>query len=88
MKAYCPLINNDLCEYGGNKRYNYGFISGMSSFCRLSKKWVHDLKSCPKTIKINENKKCIACNGYGFGFTGNLEKHTCDVCKGDGFIYA
>ena len=81
MKAYCPLINNDLCEYGGNKRYNYGFTSGMASYCRLSKKWIHDLKSCPK-IK----SKCSACNGYGFGFTKELKKHTCDVCNGEGFI--
>jgi hypothetical protein len=47
MKAYCPLINNKLCKYGGNKAYNYGFVSGLSSYCRLVKKWVHDLKTCP-----------------------------------------
>ena len=53
-KYYSPMINNDLCEYGGNKYYNYGFMSGMSSYCRLVKKWVHDLKECPK-IKEEEN---------------------------------
>jgi hypothetical protein len=48
MKAYCPLINNDLCRYGGNKRYNYGIVAtGIASYCRLAKKWVHDLESCP-----------------------------------------
>lgn len=86
MKAYCPLINNDLCQYGGNKRYNYGIVAtGTASYCRLAKKWVHDLKSCPKITKTIEHKKCTACNGYGFGFTKELEKHTCDVCAGDGF---
>jgi len=52
MKAYCPLIKNNLCRYGGNKRYNYGIVaSGTASYCRLAKKWVHDLKTCPKGRK-------------------------------------
>jgi hypothetical protein len=52
MKAYCPLLKGGLCYYGGNKRYNYGFLSGMSSYCRFVKKWVHDIKICP----LEENK--------------------------------
>lgn len=48
----CNLSENNFCEHGGNKRYNYGFISGTSQYCRFSKKWVHNLKSCPKTKHI------------------------------------
>ena len=41
-----------LCKYGGNKRYNYGFVSGMANYCRKVKKWCSDLKECP----LNEDK--------------------------------
>ena len=27
--------------------YNYGFVSGTASYCRLVKKWVSDLEYCP-----------------------------------------
>ena len=47
MTYPCPLAENKLCRYGGNKNYNYGFVSGSASFCRLDKKWVHDLEKCP-----------------------------------------
>ena len=53
MNKYpCSMING-LCEYGGNKRYNYGFVSGTASFCRFPKvdKWVSDLDLCPKDIQ-------------------------------------
>ena len=43
----CKLARDGYCEHGGNKKYNYGFVSGIAGFCRLSKKWVDDLKECP-----------------------------------------
>ena len=43
----CPLAEADRCQHGGNKDYDYGFTSGMGSYCRLVKKWVCDLKECP-----------------------------------------
>lgn len=49
-KYYCPIASEQqdkLCEYGGNKAYNYGFMSGTASFCRKAKKWVHSLERCP-----------------------------------------
>lgn len=57
MKKYpCFLADSNsyppcsiVCEYGGNKSYNYGFCSGMASYCRLIKKWVGDFEKCPKT---------------------------------------
>jgi DnaJ-class molecular chaperone len=30
--------------------------------------------------------KCTVCNGRGFGFSKKLEKYTCDVCHGIGFL--
>lgn len=48
MKRYfCPLSPTRMCQYGGNKRYDYGFMSGTSSYCRKDKRWVHDIKECP-----------------------------------------
>jgi hypothetical protein len=41
------------CKFGGNKRYNYGFVSGMSLFCRKEKKWLVDMKVCP--LDLNNN---------------------------------
>jgi hypothetical protein len=43
----CPLSPSGVCKYGGNKHFNYGFMSGTSSYCRKAKRWVHDLDSCP-----------------------------------------
>lgn len=55
MKEYpCLLSETKMCQYGGNKRYNYGFTSGTSSYCRKDKKWVHDLKQCPLTANVVE----------------------------------
>lgn len=34
MKYPCPLSTTGGCKYGGNKPYNYGFMSGTSSYCR------------------------------------------------------
>lgn len=55
MKEYtCPLSKTKMCRYGGNKRYNYGFMSGSSSYCRKDRKWVHNLKKCPLTSDVVE----------------------------------
>jgi hypothetical protein len=55
MKKYpCFLAVDGSCRYGGNKRYNYGFVSGMAGYCRFSKKWVSDLPKCP--LKAKDSK--------------------------------
>jgi len=46
----CPMSLTGWCKYGGNKLYNYGFVRGMSSYCRKKKKWTCDLEKCPKEI--------------------------------------
>ena len=47
MKKFpCPLVKK-LCEHGGNKRYNFGFLSGTAGYCRLVDKWTSDLDQCP-----------------------------------------
>ena len=52
MKEYpCKLSELGMCQYGGNKHYYYGFVSGTASYCRLAKQWVVDLKKCPKQAK-------------------------------------
>ena len=49
MKEFiCSLSKTKQCKYGGNKVYNYGFVSGTASYCRLVKKWVSDLEYCPR----------------------------------------
>jgi hypothetical protein len=54
---YCPMLKEGRgCRYGGNKRYDFGFMSGTANYCRLVKKWVHVLPSCPKNI-LKEGKK-------------------------------
>ena len=48
MKEYpCPISLTHQCKYGGNKRYNFGFMSGTASYCYRDNKWVSDLKKCP-----------------------------------------
>lgn len=49
MKKYnCRLSKTKTCEHAGNKHYNYGFVQGMSNYCRLDKRWIADIKKCPK----------------------------------------
>ena len=49
----CSLSESKTCEHGGNKRYNYGFMRGTSEYCRLKRKWVHNLKECPRKEPAN-----------------------------------
>ena len=49
-KYPCPLING-LCEYGGSKYYDYGFMRGNAAYCRMRKAWVSDMKKCPKDLE-------------------------------------
>lgn len=47
IKEYpCKKSKSGLCEYGGNKFYNYGFLQGSASYCRKAKAWVADIE-CP-----------------------------------------
>jgi len=59
-KYYCSRANGGNgggCEYGGNKTYNYGFISGTSMFCRLNKKFLDSFSGCPKEQEASEGSK-------------------------------
>ena len=44
---HCPLSPTKMCRYGGNKVYNYGFMTGASSYCRKDKQFVDKLEKCP-----------------------------------------
>lgn len=48
MKEYfCQLSKTKFCRHGGNKNYNYGFMSGTAGYCRHVEKWTSDLEECP-----------------------------------------
>jgi hypothetical protein len=48
MKKYpCKLAIEKVCQYGGGKRFNYGFVNGTAEYCRKYKRWVSNLKECP-----------------------------------------
>jgi len=40
-----------MCQYGGNKSYNYGFVSGTSGYCFKDKKFLDKVNVCPLTTK-------------------------------------
>lgn len=51
----CYLVK-DLCQYCINKRYNYGFVSGTASYCKIEKRFCADMGKCPKgkTRKVSK----------------------------------
>lgn len=51
-KYPCPLSISGNCEFAGNKFYNYGFVNGSANYCRhkLEKRFVSDIKVCPKPL--------------------------------------
>lgn len=54
MKQYpCPLSETGMCEFAGNKYYNYGYMSGTGNYCRhkMGKRFVSGIKECPKSTK-------------------------------------
>jgi hypothetical protein len=50
----CP--DNSGCEYGGNKNYFYGFVSGTAEYCRFKKQWIVHLKECPLENKFKKEQ--------------------------------
>ncbi len=46
MKYPCKHNKNG-CKHGGNKKYNYPFMSGKARYCRLVNAWVSELNECP-----------------------------------------
>ena len=57
-------ISKSTGKYGGNKRYNYGFVSGTANYCHKKEKWVADLKNCPKqALQVNNTNKDGATGG-------------------------
>ena len=53
----CYKSKTGKCIFGGNKNYNYGFVRGMTLYCRKVKKWVSSLKECPLVPKQTEVEK-------------------------------
>jgi hypothetical protein len=47
MKKYFCQKEKKMCRYGGNKRYNYGFLSGTAGYCFKDKKFLVKIKECP-----------------------------------------
>ena len=43
----CSLSSTKTCKHGGNKRYNFGFMSGTAGYCKKVNKWTSDLEECP-----------------------------------------
>jgi hypothetical protein len=43
---FCPFMLI-MCTKCVTKRYNYGFVSGTASYCKIGKKWTSDLIKCP-----------------------------------------
>lgn len=41
-------VNNEMCKRAGNKRYNYGFMSGTAGWCFHYGKWQSDIETCPE----------------------------------------
>jgi hypothetical protein len=38
------------CSFGGNRTYNYGFLTGTASFCGKENKFCCDMKKCPLDV--------------------------------------
>ena len=67
MKPFCftfSMAKTKQCEYGGNKRFSYGFCSGMAEYCHKAKKWVSDLSECPLNESL-QGEKCKECGEQG-----------------------
>ncbi len=95
MKQFpCPLSPSGLCEHGGVKPYDYGFVRGTRSFCR-HKKQRRPLDAAGfKCPKINESKTMTilpqnkGCNALPFAlpkadapnFTDATARKSCDTC--------
>ena len=47
MKHGWCCYTGKICKYGGNRTYNYGFLTGTASFCRKEKSFCSDMKKCP-----------------------------------------
>jgi len=48
MKGHiCSVIKNRRCDHAINKYYSYGFMSGMSGYCKKVMKWTHNINNCP-----------------------------------------
>jgi hypothetical protein len=51
-KYYCPLSLDKKCEFGGSKRFNYGFMNGTNFYCRKAKRMIDGMfgeLKCPIT---------------------------------------
>lgn len=55
-KYFCSLSISKECEYGGSKKYNYGFFVGTGSYCRLYNLWISDMNRCPAETKTLTNE--------------------------------
>ena len=53
----CPLADGEMCKYGGNKRFDYGFMRGSSSFCHHPRqmRFTDYMETCPIAPKPSEH---------------------------------
>jgi hypothetical protein len=51
----CKFSPTGMCKHGGNKHYNYGFVSGTAEYCHLAKIWTSKISKCPKHIILHQN---------------------------------
>jgi hypothetical protein len=71
VKYRCPLAPSDECQYGGAKRYNYGFVSGVRPFCSNSRQWITNMLTgkritCPiASNQTSKNQHSQAAEGSG-----------------------
>lgn len=54
---HCEKSDTKMCKYGGNKRFNYGFMSGTSGYCRFFNEWLHEIEVCSQPQKNKESQK-------------------------------
>ena len=43
---YCEKSKTKKCKHAGNKRFNFGFVSGLANYCRYSKRFIRDIDKC------------------------------------------
>lgn len=55
-KMECSLTET-LCEHCVNKRYNYGFVSGTASYCKIEKRFTANMRKCPEGKEVKNDEQ-------------------------------
>lgn len=55
-KYPCGMAKSGVCEFAGGRRFNYGFTSGIASYCRhpKEKRFVWAIKTCPLEAQLTQ----------------------------------